>query len=144
MIIFIISLICWLIYSIYEGKREAWLFCSNFTYKQKHDVHFYFMIQRIAAIVPFVLLNADYSDLWLLLISSGILIVIYGGIFVFFYDGFYYLERNNMDNSIYPLRFKDFKDSSAIFDFTWNERQLLFLVSLIISITYMIILIIKS
>ncbi len=119
----ITSIACWIIYSIFEGKREAWFY---HTYSKpvnlNKDIHFYFTIQRTSVCIPFILMNLSFY-LWFITVAEIILLTtIFIGMFIFFHDGYYYQERNNQNGQIYKLRFKDYNDSTAVFDFKWNER----------------------
>ena len=138
--ILIISTVCWIIYSIFEGKREAWFY---HTYSKpvnlNKDIHFYFTVQRMSVCVPFILMNLSFEYWFITAAEIVLLTVLFLGIFVFFHDGFYYLERNNQNMLIYKLRFRDYNDSTAIFDFKWNERVIFFIGSILAFILLLII-----
>lgn len=130
-----IVLIAWIIFSIYEGKREAWYFHEKYkSNKSTKDIHYYFTIQRISVGLVFLLSLISIEFTWINLFNSLLAVIMLIAMFPFWHDGYYYLERNNLNSSIYKKRFKDFNDSSAIFDFTWNERKIMFMVSIIIMI----------
>lgn len=121
----ILIIISWVVFSICEGKREAWYFHEK--YKSTHDIHYYFSIQRISAGIAFLVALTSLEISWYNLLDVCLTSIMLISIFPFWHDGYYYLERNNLNPTIYKKRFKDFNNSSAIFDFTWNERKLMFL-----------------
>lgn len=122
----------WTIFSIYEGKREAWYFHER--YKMVHDIHFYFSIQRISVGFAFLIALTGLEISWLNLLDLALTSTMMITMFVFLHDGYYYQERNNLNPTIYKKRFKDYNDSSAIFDFTWNERKIMLIVGVLIMI----------
>lgn len=131
MLVNIILIIAWVIFSIFEGRREAWYFHEKYNSKSvTKNIHYYFSIQRIC--VYFGFLFGFIREFEINFITNIITItVILGCQFVFWHDGFYYLERNNLNSLLYPKRFRDFKNSNAIFDFTWNQRKVLFITSIL-------------
>ena len=136
----ITSITCWIVYSIFEGKREAWFY---HTYSKpvnlNKDIHFYFTIQRMSVCIPFILMNLSF-EYWFITASEIVLLtVLFLGTFVFFHDGFYYLERNNQNMLIYKLRFRDYNDSTAIFDFKYSQRVIFFICSILAFILLLII-----
>lgn len=135
-----ISIACWTIYSIFEGKREAWFY---HTYSKpislNKDIHFYFTIQRISACIPFIVMNLSFEYWFITAAEIVLLTVLFLGTFVFFHDGFCYLERNNQNMLIYKLRFRDYNDSTAIFDFKYSQRVIFFICSILAFILLLII-----
>ena len=132
-IINIFLIVSWIVFSIYEGKREAWFFHKGGV-KLKRDIHFYFSVQRISVGIAFLVALTSTEISWYNLLDvvlTSIMLII---VFPFWHGGYYYLERNNLNPTIYKKRFKDFNNSSAIFDFTWNERLIMFMVGIMIII----------
>lgn len=137
-IINIFLIVSWIVFSIYEGKREAWFFHKG-GIKLRRDIHFYFSIQRISVGVAFLIALTSIEISWHNLLDACLTLIMLISIFPFWHDGCYYLERNNLNPTIYQKRFKDFNNSSAIFDFTWNERKIMFIVGIMIIILKLII-----
>lgn len=136
LILFFITLICWISYSILQGKEEAWFF---FTYSKRvnlaKDIHFNYTLQRGVVLLPILLINilpALLLPIWNIIIIAIALLMAFGFQFVFWHDGYYYLERNNQDGMVYKKRFCDYNDSSAKNDFTWHQRIIMFSISLAI------------
>lgn len=130
-------IVAWTVFSIYEGIREAWYFHER--YKMAHDIHFYFSIQRISVGFAFMIALTSLEISWLNLLDLVLTSVMMITMFVFWHDGYYYKERNNLNPTIYKKRFKDYNNSSAIFDFTWNERLTMFVVGILIMILILIV-----
>lgn len=137
-IINIFLIVSWIVFSIYEGKREAWFFHKG-GIKLRRDIHFYFSIQRISVGVAFVIALTSIEISWFNFLDVSLTSIMLISMFPFWHDGYYYLERNNLNPTIYQKRFKDFNNSSAIFDFTWNERKIMFIVGIMIIILKLII-----
>lgn len=135
MIYSVLLMLLWIVYSIYEGKREAWFFARG-GIKLKRNIHFYFTLQRTTVFIAFVIAMMQINIDWYFLIELAGMVAILGGQFVFWHDGYYYKERNNIDKNIYIKRFKDYNDSDAVFDFTWAERKILFVFSLVVYLVY--------
>ena len=133
----LILIFAWIIFSVYEGKREAWYFHEK--YKSTHDIHYYFTIQRISVGVAFLVALTSTEISWYNLLDVVLTSIMLISIFPFWHDGYYYLERNNLNPTIYQKRFKDYNNSSAVFDFTWNERKVMFIVGIMIIILKLII-----
>ncbi len=121
------------IWSFLEGRREA----QYFYYKWKLpnptkvvDEHFEFSLQRFF----YVLLSTSTSYLLFGLIGllSFFLIAL---TFPFMHDGSYYLRRNQLNNKIYLLKWKDSSDTTtAKFSLNYKNRLILFLIGLKISL----------
>lgn len=134
----ILLIISWIVFSIYEGKREAWFFHEK--YKSTHDIHYYFSIQRISVGIAFVIALTGIEISWFNFLDVTLTAIMLVLMFPFWHDGYYYTERNNLNPDIYKKRFKDYNDSTAIFDFTWNERLIMFGVSVIVMLARFILL----
>jgi len=116
--IIIITIMGWILYSLFEGYREALYFYyeskTGREHKSKYDIHVMFNAQRAAAL-SLALLSFN-------IITALIMFIGLTALFPFFHDGQYYLTRNNLHKLTYPKRWKDFGDGSAVLDFTWKQR----------------------
>ena len=129
-IIKILISIIWIIYSIYEGKREAYYYQAINVFNLKRpNIHWIYALQR---------------GLFLIVIgvglSSAIIPISLAFIFPFFHDGFYYMKYNDLLPTTYQKRFIDeSKTSTAIMEFSWLERCVAFGVGMLLLILNIII-----
>lgn len=121
-----------IVYSIYEGQREALYYhLKNVSGKlQGIDEHPIFLAQRVTFGIPvfilFVLISQDY---WV----AALKCVTLSMMFPFFHDGSYYLHRNNLDKELYKSRFWSMSyTSTAVTTFllTPLNRTILFIIGL--------------
>lgn len=130
----IILLISFL-WSYLEGKREAQYFHYKWSLPNPtkiKDEHPYFTLQRGLYVITSSLLCGFVFDWWI-----GILTFISISLsFSFFHNGSYYLRRNQMNNEIYPLKWKDESTTTtAKISLNYKKRLILLIVGIIISIT---------
>ena len=109
---YLIAYILWILFSVYEGKREAYYFSfkmkASVAQRQGYKIneHFMFTIQRLfvllLSVIPFYdgLING-------ILLTSAMMFC-----FPFFHDGMYYLTRNKLDG-IYNKKWWDQSVSSS-------------------------------
>lgn len=127
-----IAYILWMLFSIYEGKREAFYFSYKIkvpiSQVKKIDEHVMFTIQRsfVASLICILCFN-DVLNCILLLLSLA-------GCFPFLHDGSYYWTRKKLDG-IYPKGWFDQSTTSTaksdkLHLFDPIPRTILFVVSL--------------
>lgn len=118
-----------------EGKREAQYFHYKWSLPNPtkiKDEHVHFTLQRslyviISSLLGFLIFNWWVGILTFISISLS---------FSFFHNGSYYLRRNQMNNKIYSLKWKDESTTTtAKISLNYKKRLLLLIVGIIISIT---------
>lgn len=121
--------ILWVIYSIFEGHREAeYWHLSAITAISSGKEHFNWSIQRLIVII-IAIFSAN-----LILLKSIILFLSMMFVFPFLHDGAYYMRRNSLDGS-YPKKWFDQSvTSTAILTkvFTPLVRTIAFFIGVII------------
>jgi len=125
----------WAVFSFQVGFREArYYYCKNEPHPSLlKDEHGLFTIHRCMVFIPHLLAfglvkqHLLVSCWWVFLIEAGLFTLASILIFPFFHDGAYYTERNNLDPDVYPARWADYNDSTAIFDFTFMQRMVMFI-----------------
>jgi len=106
-------------YASIEGIREAFYYHALKGSKSQNLHGIYWFQRLIFAIFLYVATNFFILTFFVL-------------IFSFFHNGFYFLTRNRLDRLIYPKKFIDFSTTStAIMEFNFIERSILFLIGLI-------------
>lgn len=131
-VISITIIIFWIAYSIGEGMREAYYYDSEMRTDRPHkNIHWIYFLQRgIVLLMIGICLNT-------VLLPIGLVFL-----FPFIHDGTYYAQRNDIDIRIYPKRFKDnSRTSNAYFEFTFVDRLMLFIGSIVIFAAYFLLLI---
>lgn len=125
-LIYSVLIILWVVYSIFEGKREAYYYHAlNLSSANHINLHWMYAIQRAIVMVVIGITS-----------MSVLLPVSLAFIFPFIHDGFYYMKRNDLMNWIYKKRFKAESDTStAVLEFSWEIRCFLFVFGLAILIT---------
>jgi len=97
----ITAYIIWVLYSMLEGIKEAFLYnLRDYNKKNPINEHIVFTIQRAV-----VLILVCYIDWRIMFIAPFA--------FPFFHDGAYYTTRNLLNNRIYPKRWFDQSNSST-------------------------------
>lgn len=120
----LLCLLVWNLYALLDARREALYFTAKARYPGLYEYtdHSYFFIQRGMVLILMGFILQRFYPLFLL-----------AGMFPFMHDGFYYLLRDNLDNS-YPKRWiAKPKKSTAMFDVVFKYfivRLLIFLLSL--------------
>jgi hypothetical protein len=112
-------------YIVVSAKTEAVLFNNHIILARKEDnkpykdEHYWFIIQRtVVFLIAFVAFSIPVY-----LITAAV----YGLIFPFIHDGFYYYFRNKLNPEVYPLGFIDHSETTdAKISFRFIERLILF------------------
>ncbi len=121
----------WACYALLEGWREAYYFHFKGQVNGTKDEgeHTLFFIQRafvaLLCLGMYYILEASYLQI-------GLFWAAYALSFPFLHDGSYYAGRNKIDNSVYPLKFRDHSSTStAILTkfFPWPVRLITFIIS---------------
>jgi hypothetical protein len=133
MISTIISNILWIIYSITEGIREAYLFYFevNSTITKPFQLHPLFTVQR--GIVLLTLGGLMYfGGLGLYAIPAVVALML---IFTYFHDGYYYVTRHKLDNKTYPLGWKsETSTSNAKINMNYTVRTTAMIIGILIEL----------
>tara|TARA_R110000868_G_scaffold203969_8_gene451963 strand:- start:3026 stop:3466 length:441 start_codon:yes stop_codon:yes gene_type:complete len=111
----LIILILFIIYSAFEGWREAiyWHVKGGSRYYDwfpKVEEHVIFTIQRAIVIIMGSILLFFTGMTWYWCVAS---IIGYALTFSFIHNGAMYLTRNNLDNTVYPKRWMAQSTSSV-------------------------------
>lgn len=118
-----------------EGRREAYYFNSAMKSgdSDKYNIHPLFQIQRLIIFILCLMLCANIFVAF----SIGLSMI---SCFSYIHNGTYYNVRNNLDKTVYPLRWKDDSlTSHASFEMHYGERLLMFILGCGIYITTIII-----
>jgi hypothetical protein len=121
------------VWSFLEGKREAQYFHYKWSLPNPtivKDEHFEFTLQRFLYIL-FSALTAYLLFGYLGIISFFTISLT----FPFFHDGSYYLRRNQLNNKIFNLKWKDSSDTTtAKISLNYKNRKILFITGFVISL----------
>lgn len=138
-IIVLFAAICWIVYSLVEGKREGLYYHArlNAGDLQSLNEHPMFTVQRfIVSLFLLGTLGLTYSFLSWCIVPIYFCICI---LFPYFHDGEYYKERHLLNKAVYPLSFKDFGNGSAKNDFTYNQRLAMLISGIVGVIVFVVI-----
>lgn len=130
----------WIWYSVMEGRREAYYYYSAVKTgdSTRFNLHAIFHLQR--ALVLFVCIISCAN----VFISVAFAVAMIS-CFSYLHNGKYYATRNKLDNSIYPLKWKDDSSSStAVFEIQYKERLFMFIIGLFIFLVTIIVGIISN
>jgi hypothetical protein len=121
------------IWSFLEGRREAQYFHYKWSLPNPttvKDEHFEFTLQRFF----YVLFST--STAYLLFGYLGIISFLTISLtFPFFHDGSYYLRRNQLNDNIFKLKWKDSSDTTtAKLSLNYKNRNILFIIGFTISV----------
>lgn len=117
-------LVIWILYSCFEGVREAYYW--NLYPQYKFNIHTIFFIQRLFVLLLVSSLNPVY------LISGSL-------IFSFFHNGSYYTTRNFLNSNNYPKKWFDQSNQSTSWMTKFNgpiSRTIQFMIAVLIIIIY--------
>ena len=107
----LLLLTIWIVYSLLEGYREAIFYYFAVSSSRKMiEMHPTFTFQRVLVFGGFAILLLLMSCTWVVSLLS---FIGYACVFSFLHDGFYYVTRNKLDNSIYPKKWWDFSTTST-------------------------------
>jgi hypothetical protein len=131
----------WIIYSSLFGYCDAWYWygantskysVKGFLFKDLHP-HYFWMRSVVGSVFAFAMSGENILDWFLIVICLGML-------FPFFHNGFFYKTRHEIDNTKYPLGFKDMSTTSiAKVNFTFGIRSLMLGIGLIgLSLIYLL------
>jgi hypothetical protein len=131
--LYVILIILWAIYSSLFGYCDAWYWYSanvgkysvkGFKFKDLHP-HYFWMRSIVGG--SFALGMCDGNILkWFIIVTC------LGLMFPFFHNGFFYRTRNQIDNTKYPLGFRDMSTTSiANVNFTFLIRTVMMVLGLI-------------
>ena len=148
MLLLIINLILNLLFSSIEGIREGIFFSANVNSSSpyKGPIHTIFTFLRmcfwlLTGLFVFVVsnyilkINFEYS-----IFHATFLLMAEFLMFSMLHDGFYYIARNKLDSSVYPKGFFDSSTSStALMEFGFLERLIMFIVGISIYLTIIFI-----
>ena len=126
-------LIFWIVYSSLFGYCDAYYWYSanvgkyclkDFKFKDLHPQYFW-MRSIVGSVFAYSMSDGTVIN-WLLTT------ICLGMILPFFHNGFYYKTRNKIDQTVYPLGFRDMsKTSIANVNFTFLGRTLLLIMGVI-------------
>jgi len=132
-ILHIIILLLWIIYSSIFGYCDAYFWYSanvgkyclkDFKFKDLHP-QFFWLRSIVGIVFGLTLSNGNYLNSLLYTICLGMILP-------FFHNGFYYQTRNKIDSSVYPKGFRDMsKTSIANVNFTFPVRTSLMMMGVI-------------
>jgi hypothetical protein len=139
--IYLSVVLLWIIYSSLFGYCDAWYWYSanvgkyclkDFKFKDLHPQ--YFWIRTLVGSV------FAYSICDMNLLKWFLIMVCFGMVFPFFHNGFFYKTRHEIDDTKYPLGFKDMSTTSiAKVNFTFGIRSLMLGIGLIgLSLIYLL------
>ena len=131
--IYLCVVLLWIIYSSLFGYCDAWYWYSasvgkyclkDFKFKDLHPQYFW-----VRSVVGSVF---SYSICGGSLLKWFLIMVCFGMVFPFFHNGFFYKTRHEIDNTKYPLGFRDMSTTSiAKVNFTFGLRTLMLGIGLI-------------
>lgn len=114
-----IAYLLWVVYSILEGKREAYYFSykmrTSLAQKKPAKVineHVMFTYQRMLVVA--LACVSCYTD-W---VNAILVVACLGASFPFFHDGMYYVTRKELDN-LYPKGWFDQSTTST----AWSDKK---------------------
>jgi len=139
--IYLCVVLLWIIYSSLFGYCDAWYWYSanvgkyclkDFKFKDLHPQ--YFWIRTLVGSV------FSYSICDMNLLKWFLIMVCFGMVFPFFHNGVFYKTRHEIDNTKYPLGFRDMSTTSiANVNFTFAIRSLMLSIGLIgLSLIYLL------
>lgn len=119
--------IFWLLFVLESSQTEAYIFHGVMPWVYtKINRHTLLTLMRGIVFVGIF----GFSWQLLLYLPSHILM------FPFIHDGIYYQTRNNLNHSVYPLRFRDRSTTTdARFSFGYETRKRMFLIGIVLWIT---------
>lgn len=136
----------WALYSLVEGLREAFLWNKSMYSSVVSnellgiDIHKVFSLQRAIVMMIILYILANDNDCYSFYRLMGELIIwmfIMSLSFPFIHDGIMYKVRNKIDPSVYKDGFKSNPDpnkSTSFWDFTFLERSVYFVISIVLLI----------
>lgn len=136
MVAYILIFVSGLLYAFFEGKREAYYYHSASISGDsgRYNIHWLYLVQRIIFHISiFICINENIFIKICLLVS-------YGLCFSFIHNGSYFLQRNKLDNKIYPKKWMDDSISStASYEVSFKERTFTFIAGIILFVLSIIL-----
>lgn len=120
----IICILAWMAYAVLEGHREAWYYYYRvnvpLSFFKEENLHTLFTLQRTIVWMLIAILSMSWS------IAVGLILI-----FPFWHDNQYYTQRNNIDSSTYPKRWRDSSTTStAKIELNFKTRTVLFVIGI--------------
>jgi hypothetical protein len=126
-------ILMWVIYSSLFGYCDAWYWygantakytVKGFLFKDLHP-HYFWMRSIVGGVFAFSICGGSIMDWFLITTCFGLL-------FPFFHNGFFYKTRHEIDNTKYPLGFRDMSTTSiAKVNFTFSIRTIMLVIGLL-------------
>jgi hypothetical protein len=122
-IICLLATFLWVAYAYLDGLIEAHYYDALVWSNRNHkDIHWMSFFQRGIILVIIGIITSSFSIPWSLALM-----------FSYIHNGFYYKERNKLDNRIYPEKFKaESTTSTSFFEFNYKDRLKMFVVGLML------------
>jgi hypothetical protein len=125
--VYTLIIILWVIYSSLFGYCDAWYWygantskysVKGFIFKDLHP-HYFWMRSIVGSVFAYTMCDGTFLDWFLITVCLGML-------FPFFHNGFFYKTRHEIDNTKYPLGFRDMSTTSiANVNFTFLIRSIM-------------------
>jgi hypothetical protein len=137
----IIVNIIWALYSLLEGFRESyyWYYKANSkSIDNRFEIHPVFSFQRVLVLILISYITYGVLGWWFLLSTISLMLI-----FSYLHNGFYYLNRNILDDRIYKLGWKDQSTTSTAKMtkiMTYRNRTIMFMIGVIVQIILVIFL----
>jgi len=123
----------WIIYSSLFGYCDAYYWyganvakylVKDFKFKDLHP-HYFWMRSIVGSVFAYSICDGTFFNWFLTILCFGLM-------FPFFHNGFFYKTRNEIDNTKYPLGFRDMSTTSiAKVNFTFGLRSLMMGIGLV-------------
>lgn len=130
MILELILLFCWMIYCLTQARRDAnfYHYKSIAANPDKSNLHWLFAVERFIVLsLIFIIYYNGHSIINTTLFISGLVLI-----FSFIHNGYYFTERNRLDQTIYKERFwADSLTSTAKLEFNVHTRTILFAIGIV-------------
>ena len=131
--IYLCVVLLWIIYSSLFGYCDAWYWYGanvakysvrDFKFKDLHP-HYFWMRSIVGSVFAYSICDMN-------LLKWFLIMVCFGMVFPFFHNGFFYKTRHEIDNTKYPLGFRDMSTTSiAKVNFTFGIRSIILGIGLI-------------
>ena len=131
--IYTLVTIFWIIYSSLFGYCDAWYWygantskytVKGFIFKDLHP-HYFWMRSIVGSVFAYTMSSGGFFEWFGIVVCLGL-------IFPFFHNGFFYKTRHEIDNTKYPLGFRDMSNTSiANVNFTFFIRTVMMCIGLL-------------
>lgn len=134
MVLKLLLLCIWVIYSLLEGVRDAFYYNSenksSSTNTSRYNIHWIFFVCRVCVwmlIGIIIYFSNQNNTLTLFLFSISLSLI-----FSYLHNGIYYYMRNQLDPTIYQKAwFDDSNSSTAILEFDYKTRTLMMIIGIL-------------